>query len=119
VGPWSLVRGHESQHGFPMSNSSEAVDQDPSAPAEEGRELRARALKRLHDRRGLIAHTLAYGSVNVLFVSLWYATGAGFFWPVFPIFGWGIGLALHAWSVVSPEPDETQIDREIERIRRR
>jgi hypothetical protein len=45
------------------------------------------------------------------------ATGAGFFWPLFPLFGWGIGLAFHAWSVFWPEPDETQVNREIDRIR--
>jgi hypothetical protein len=82
-------------------------------------ELRARALKRLQDRRGLMAHALAYLSVNVLIVAVWFATGTGFFWPLFPLFGWGIGLAFHAWSVVWPEPDETQVDREIERIRQR
>ena len=65
-----------------------------------------------------MAHALAYLSVNVLLVAIWVATGAGFFWPLFPIFGWGIGLAFHAWSVYWPEPGEEQVDREIERIRR-
>ena len=70
-----------------------------SGPSEDHQALRAQALKRLKDRRGLMAHALAYLSVNVLLVAIWVATGAGFFWPLFPIFGWGIGLAFHAWSV--------------------
>ncbi len=30
----------------------------------------------------------------VFFVILWAVTGAGYFWPVFPILGWGIGVAV-------------------------
>ena len=92
-------------------------DTQHPGPAEDTQQLRAQALKRLQDRRGLIAHTLAYLSVNTLLVAIWVATGAGFFWPLFPLFGWGIGLAFHAWSVFWPEPDETQVNREIDRIR--
>jgi hypothetical protein len=87
--------------------------------ADDTQELRVRALKRLQDRRGLMAPALAYLSVNILLVAIWVATGTAFFWPLFPLFGWGTGLAFHAWSVVWPEPDETQVDREIERIRHR
>lgn len=29
----------------------------------------------------------------VFFIIIWAATGAGFFWPLFPILGWGIGVA--------------------------
>ncbi|HEX5521927.1 MAG TPA: 2TM domain-containing protein, partial [Pedococcus sp.] len=51
-------------------------------------ELRARALKRLKDKRDLKAHLLAYVTVNLLLVGIWAAAGGGFFWPVFPILGW-------------------------------
>ena len=88
-------------------------------PLDDTSELRARALKRLQDRRGLMAHALAYLSVNVLLIAVWFAAGRGFFWPLFPLFGWGIGLAFHTWGVFWPEPGEDQVDREIERIRRR
>jgi hypothetical protein len=37
----------------------------------------------------------------------------GFFWPVFPILGWGIGLVLNAWDVYRPEGfTEDEIRRE-------
>jgi len=68
-----------------------------SGPSEDHQALRAQALKRLKDRRGLMAHALAYLSVNVLLVAIWVATGAGFFWP---------------------EPGGAQVDGEIERFRR-
>jgi len=88
----------------------------PPAEIEVERELRARAVKRLEDKRGLAAHTLAYVSVNLLLVAIWYATGASFFWPVFIIFGWGIGLAFNAWDVYSPPAGEQQIQAEMQRL---
>ena len=96
--------------------SRDTITQRP-APSDDTEELRARALKRLQERRGLMAHALAYLSVNLLLVAIWVATAVRFFLPLFRIFGWGIGLAFHAWSVFWPEPDEAQVDREIERIR--
>ncbi len=82
-------------------------------------QLRARAVKRLEDKRGLSAHVLAYALVNLLLVAIWFVTGAGYFWPVFPIFGWGIGLAFHAWDVLWPAPGEVAVQAEMERLRRR
>ena len=63
---------------------------------------------------------LAYTLVNAFLVSIWAVTGAGFFWPVFPIMGWGIGLAFNAWDVYRRQvPTEEQILHEIEELRRR
>jgi hypothetical protein len=82
-------------------------------------ELRAQAVKRLEARRGLSAHALAYVLVNGFLVAIWFATQSGFFWPVFVIFGWGIGLAFNAWDVFSPVASEDRIRAEMERLRRR
>jgi hypothetical protein len=82
-------------------------------------ELRALAVKRLKARRDFRAHALAYVTVNTFLVVIWYATGTGFFWPLFPIFGWGIGLAFNAWDVYSPEASPSEIAAEMERLRRR
>ena len=47
-------------------------------------------------------------------------TGAGFFWPAFPIAGWGIGVVANAIDVyVLHDPTEEQITTEMERLRRR
>ena len=32
-----------------------------------------------------------------LLVFIWLTTGADYFWPQWPIAGWGLVLALHAW----------------------
>jgi 2TM domain len=84
---------------------------------DQDRELRERATKRLKARRDLQAHTLAFVTVNAFLVVIWYVTGAGFFWPVFPIFGWGIGLAFNAWDVYSPGITPDKVDAEVERLR--
>lgn len=44
---------------------------------------------------GLRWHVTVYLAVNALLVLIWAATGAGYFWPVWPIAGWGIGLVFH------------------------
>ena len=118
AGPKSLAARLRRMEPGGMSETTSSRDAiaQRSGPTDDTLELRARELKRLQDRRGLMAHGLAYLSVNALLVAVWFATGTGFFWPVFPLFGWGIGLALHAWSVFWPEPGEAQVDREIERI---
>lgn len=86
---------------------------------EDERELRQRAVKRLEDKRGLAAHALAYVMVNLLLIAIWATTGASFFWPVFPLFGWGIGLAFHTWDVLWPGPGERRVEAEMERLRRK
>ena len=43
--------------------------------------LRERALKRLKAKRELRGHLLAYVSVNLFLVGVWYLTSSGFFWP--------------------------------------
>jgi class 3 adenylate cyclase len=41
-------------------------------------------------------HFTVYAVVNVLLIGIWAASGGGYFWPVWPILGWGIGLGCHA-----------------------
>ena len=93
------------------------MSMDPVVEAD----LRQRAEKRLKARRELGAHVLAYVLVNGFLVAIWFATSGGdtFFWPMFPILGWGIGLAFNVWEGYSPEPTEAKIQAEMEKLRRR
>ena len=46
------------------------------------------------------AHTMVYGMVNGMLIGVYeLTTPHGFFWPFFPIAGWGIGLAGNAFGV--------------------
>lgn len=84
------------------------------------RELREHPVVSLNKKREFTAHMLAYALVNVFIVVIWAVTGTGnFFWPVFPIFGWGIGIVFHAWDVYSRGPGEERIRREMEQMRER
>jgi hypothetical protein len=42
----------------------------------------------------------------------------GFFWPVFPLFGWGIGPSFHAWDVYSKPAAPQQVAAEMDRLGR-
>jgi hypothetical protein len=50
--------------------------------------LRACAVKRWKKQRDFRIHLLMYLLVNGSLIVIWAMTGAGFFWPVFPIVGW-------------------------------
>ena len=80
-------------------------------------ELRDQAVKQLRKKREFSANLFAYVLVNAFLVGIWAVTGAGFFWPVFPILGWGLGLFFHAWDVYQRPPTEDQIRREMDRLK--
>lgn len=91
----------------------------PSGSMRDEEELRALAQKRLKDKRDFVGHLISYITVNALLIGIWWTTGHGFFWPVFILLGWGIGIVFHAWDVLSPGPGPAQIEAEMERLRRR
>jgi len=47
-------------------------------------------------RAGFKISAFSYVAVNCMLIAIWYLTSgpASYFWPVWPILGWGIGLAL-------------------------
>jgi len=80
--------------------------------------LRAAAIRRIKKKSEFKAHLFAYVVVNGFLVALWAVTGAGYFWPIFPILGWGIGVAFNAWDVYwRTVPTEQRIQREMDRLR--
>jgi hypothetical protein len=61
-----------------------------------------RASARAGRRSGFRAHRNAYLLVAALLVGLWAASGAGYFWPIWPLLGWGIGLVSHGRACFAP-----------------
>ena len=48
----------------------------------------------------------AYVAVNLMLIVIWAATGAGYFWPIWPLLGWGVGLmgpCSRAWPQRRPQ----------------
>jgi uncharacterized ion transporter superfamily protein YfcC len=81
-------------------------------------ELREQAILQLKKKRDFRTHIVIYVLVNTMLVVIWAVTGAGFFWPVFPILGWGVGVGANAWDVYGRKPlSEDEIQREAQRLR--
>ncbi len=55
-------------------------------------------------RRDLGGHVLAFVAVNVLVIVIWAAAGAGYFWPIWPLLGWGFGLFSHTSGAFGRSP---------------
>jgi hypothetical protein len=86
--------------------------------AEDADDLRELARARLRKKRDFVAHLVSYIVVNALLIAIWAFTGAGYFWPAWVLFGWGIGLALNAWDVYFRRPiTEQDVEREMKRMR--
>ncbi|MBM2616398.1 2TM domain-containing protein [Actinoplanes sp. LDG1-06] len=81
-------------------------------------DLREAAVIRLRKKRDLQAHLLAFVLVNLFLNGIWLlTTPGGFYWPMFPLLGWGIGLAFHVWDVyVGSNPSEEAIRAEMDRL---
>lgn len=94
-----------------------AINQATQPPADV---LRERAIKRLKKRRDFVGHLLVYVMVNGIVVTIWAMTDLhGFFWPIFPILIWGIGVVMNGWDVYRGDTfSEDQIQREIEQLQR-
>jgi hypothetical protein len=52
-----------------------------------------------------------------LLVLIWASTSAGYFWPIWPMAGWGIGVVMHAYTVYwGDRLTEAQIEREMKSL---
>ena len=89
------------------------VQEEAEKPA-----LRAAAIAQLKKRRDFGVHLLVYCLANGFVVLIWAMTDRhGFFWPIFPIVGWGIGVVLNAWDVFRRSGfTEEQISRQIKHL---
>ncbi|HKX19399.1 MAG TPA: 2TM domain-containing protein [bacterium] len=80
-------------------------------------ERRRRARQTAEARYGFFWHLPIYVIVNLGLVAVWYFSGAGFPWPIFPIFFWGLGVFAHYMAAYHRSgPD--WIERETEKILR-
>lgn len=102
----------------PETTSGDADQVRVPDPASAPDPVRARAVRRLKKKRDLATHVLVYVLVNVVLVIIWAITSnGGFFWPVFPIAFWGIGVVMNAWDVFhSGDFSDAEIDREVARM---
>jgi hypothetical protein len=117
-----------------MAAKQTAVPPDRDAMTSAG-ERREMAKEQLKKKAAFKVHLVAYLTVNAALVVVWavlviagvspHITVAGlghelppdFFWPVFPIVGWGIGLFFHARATFwTGRYSEDRIQREMDKL---
>ncbi|MEM9905271.1 MAG: 2TM domain-containing protein [Cyanobacteria bacterium P01_D01_bin.44] len=75
--------------------STEVVQTAESQWLNQQAELKREAEQRSRRRKAFRAHLIPYVSVNALLVVINLLTTPHDFWSIYPISGWGLGLALH------------------------
>lgn len=84
--------------------------------------IERRARRRVAMKTGYLTHLLVYVLVNAALQGFNAAIG-GERWSVFPLMGWGLGLAIHGVvTFIALAGDgwrERMLEQEIERLRRR
>jgi adenylate cyclase len=74
------------------------------------------AMERIRAKRGFSVHASVYAAVNLLLIVIWAITSRGYFWPIWPILGWGLGLGMNYWAVYLRRPiSDDEIRRELEK----
>ena len=84
-------------------------------------DLRRQAEHRADIKLGFQAHLLAYVVVNAGLVAINLVTSRDYFWAIWPIIGWGLGIAAHAIAVFHFGGDlrERAIEAELRRLSER
>ncbi len=65
---------------------------------------RTAAIRRIRDKRDLWTHLFIYVVVNTMLVIIWALSTGGYFWPMWSIMGWGIGLAARRMEHLRRRP---------------
>jgi hypothetical protein len=87
----------------------------------EQQDLQRRARRRVKQKMGFTIHATVYALVNLSLAAINFASG-GTSWHLWPLAGWGLGLAIHGFvTFASLNGDglrERMLLREVERLRR-
>ena len=81
--------------------------QEPVSPEQRAKRDKLEHKKRREFQQGLVSYVL----VNTFLVAIWLVSSIAareltFFWPIFPMLGWGLGVAFHAWNVYGKSDDD-------------
>jgi hypothetical protein len=98
----------------------EAIERAATEVMAERRDREELSAARVREWREFFAHLIPFVLVNALLITINFFTGP-FPWALFPLFGWGIGLASHLYAVAVPDPEKLarRRARQQERERRR
>jgi 2TM domain len=82
-----------------------------------------KAKKRVKAKKDFYQHLMSYAIVNLFLFAINIITSPSYLWFVFPMLGWGIGLAFHyvgvfgipGFDILSKEWEEREVERELRR----
>jgi hypothetical protein len=89
---------------------------EPGEVVQANEGARARARKRIQDRRNLQGGLVAYVVVNAFLVAVWAMSGGGYFWPGWVLAGWGLGMVMGFWSYLRGSVTDEDVDRVLRRM---
>ncbi len=80
-----------------------------------------KAKKRVKAKKAFFQHLMSYAIINLFLLVLNMLTSPGYLWFVFPLLGWGVGLAFHyvdvfgipGFDILSKEWEERELEREL------
>ena len=84
----------------------------------DAQELYEQAKSRVKAKRKFYTHVTSWVVMSIFFILLNLST-TDYFWAIFPILGWGIGVAFHGIQVFSSEWEDGEIEREYLRLKRK
>lgn len=80
-----------------------------------------KAKKRVKAKKSFYQHLMSYAIVNLFLMALNLITSPSVAWFIYPLLGWGVGLAFHyvevfgipGFDILSKEWEERQLEREL------
>ena len=85
-------------------------------------EIRKLATQRVRAKKGFYSHLIVYILVNSMLIAIWYFTGTRYFWPMWVLLFWGIGVIVNAVTTFARFDigwEKREVAKEIERIKKR
>jgi hypothetical protein len=82
--------------------------------------LREAAIKSLKKKAEFRQYLLVWAAVSAIVTVVWFLTSPnGYFWPVWVMFGMGIGAVFAGWDAYSKKPvmSDAAIDTEMKKLR--
>lgn len=78
---------------------------------------RESAIKRIRDKDGFRIDLIAYLVFTAVLIVIWAVSGSGYFWPIWLIGLWGMGVVMHAYAVYIARPvTEDRIAQEMQNL---
>jgi uncharacterized membrane protein len=81
-------------------------------------DIREIARKRIKARRDFWYMIAVFIVVSIILIAVWAFSGTGYFWPMWPLFGFGIATVFSALSVFGPTSRPISQDRIDDEVRK-